>query len=311
MDRHVSDDVTVVVIAHDAASTIDTALAGIGGQTSMPAAVVVVDDGSTDTTAEKAAAWATMIPVRVERLPENVGTGSARAHAMSLVETDLVATLDADDYWLTDHVQLLRHTSGPRRIVFARDLLWSPGSWIRITDRALPGSADQLRELVRGNLSPAGVMFHRDDYERAGGYRRGLRGSEDWDLYLRMVRGGVEMVLAEEPTLLYRIGAASTSAGYGNAATDVTVLECAREETSSDTERRWIDHELARRRARLSLASALDAAARAERRDARRHARAALHGASSKTRAIAAALALAPVQASRIRARVSERRWGP
>jgi glycosyltransferase involved in cell wall biosynthesis len=311
MDRRVSDDVTVVVVAHDAASTIGTALAGIAGQSSGPAAVVVVDDGSRDDTVAQVRQWESMLPLRVERLRENVGVGSARGRAMSLVETDLVATLDADDFWLTDHLRVLRGAAGPGRLVFARDLLWSPGAWTRVNQRELPRAADQLRALVRGNLSSAGVMFRRDECEHAGGYRAGIRSSEDWDLYLRMVRDGVEMVLGAEPTLLYRIGATSTSAGYRTAATDVTVLEHARNETTSGVERAWIELELRRRRARQSLSRAIEAAEAGQRRDARRCARASLRGASAKTRTIAAGLMVAPTLASRARARVTRRRWGP
>jgi glycosyltransferase involved in cell wall biosynthesis len=307
----VTADVTVIVVAHDAASTIDRALAGVAGQSSPPAAVVIVDDGSTDATAEVAEGWSAMLPVQVERLAENAGVGAARAHAVSRVETPLVATLDADDYWLTDHLRTMREAGGPGRLAFGRDLLWSPGAWVRVTDRVLPPPDEQLRALVRGNLSSAGVMFHRDDYERAGGYRAGLRGSEDWDLYLRLVRRGVEMVLAREPTLLYRIDPTSTSAGYRMVDSDVAVLEHARRETTSAAERHWIDDELARRRARQSLARALVAAAHRQRGEARRRAREALHGASPKTRAIAAGLAVAPVLASRVRAGVSRRRWAP
>jgi glycosyltransferase involved in cell wall biosynthesis len=294
----------------DAATTIDTALAGIAGQSSPPAAVLVVDDGSSDATADTARAWQHMLPVRVERLTENVGVGSARSHALSLVETPLVAILDADDFWLTDHVRALTDVAAPQRLVFARDLLWSPGSWVRVTDRRLPPRDEQLRALVHGNLSSAGVMFHRDDYERAGGYRAGLRASEDWDLYLRMVRGGVEMVLAPEPTLVYRIDASSTSAGYQTVDSDVDVLEHAGRETTDVRERAWIERELARRRARQSLARALDAAASGRPRDARRYGRAAMRGAAMKTRVIAAALALTPRLASRLRAHASRRRWG-
>jgi succinoglycan biosynthesis protein ExoU len=307
----VTDDVTVVVVARDAASTLHTALAGIAGQSSPPAGVVLVDDGSKDDTLKVAEAWADLLPLRTERLQENAGVGTARARALSLVRTPFVATLDADDYWLTDHLSALRAAAGPGRLVFARDLLWSPTAWVRAHARDLPPSGEQLRALVRGNLSSAGVMFDLTDYARVGGYRQGLRAGEDWDLYLRMVRAGVELVLAPEPTLLYRIASNSTSAGYRTAGSDVVVLEHALTESSGPDERGWIERELRRRRGRHSLALALEAAAAGRTADARRHAREALRGGGTKTRAIAGAILASPRLGSRVRAGVSERRWGP
>jgi len=152
-------------------------------------------------------------------------------------------------------------------------------------------------------------LFARDDYERAGGYRRSLSSSEDWDLYLRMVRDGVRMVLADEPTLLYRISSTSASAGYATVDTDVMVLKHVLEETTDPTERRWAEHELRRRRARRALAHALEAGQGGHRGGARRHARDAWAGGDRKTRAIASALIVAPGSATHARNAVSRRRW--
>jgi glycosyltransferase involved in cell wall biosynthesis len=307
----VSGELTVVIAARNAAATIDTALASVAGQSRSPDAVLLVDDGSNDATAELAAAWADLVPIRIERIPQSVGVGNARAHALRLVETPLVATIDADDAWLTDHLRAMCAVHEDRTLVFARDFLWSPGAWLRASPRELPVHSEQLRRLIRGNLSSAGILFALDDYERVGGYRTTLAASEDWDLYLRMVREGVRMTLADEPTLLYRISATSTSAGYATADTDVAVLEHALDEAADAEERGWVEAELRRRRARRSLGSALEAGRSGDRAGARRSARAALAGGDRKTRSIAAALVVAPRLATRARAAVSRRRWSP
>ena len=304
-----TDELTVVIAARDATATLDTALASVAGQSRPPAAVLVVDDGSTDDTARAAEAWGGLLPITVERLPESLGLGNARAQALALIETPLVATIDADDAWLTDHLRVMRAAHEPRTLVFARDFLWSPGAWLRPSPRELPAPPHQLRELVRGNLSSSSILFARDDYERAGGYRRSLSRTEDWDLYLRMVRDGVRMVLAAEPTLLYRISSTSASAGYGTADTDVEVLEHALNEAADAEERGWVEHELRRRRARRSLAHALEAGQAGRRADARRQAWEAWAGGDRKTRAIASALIVAPGSAARARTTVSRRRW--
>lgn len=302
-------DVTVIMAALDAAETIDTALASIAGQTAAPAAVVLVDDGSTDGTAEVARAWADRLPLHVEQMPTNVGVGAARTAGMRLVRTPLVATMDADDAWLPSHLEVMRSSFAPGRLVVARDFLWSPGRWLRDSPRSLPPHDRQLEALADGPLGSAGVLFALDACERVGGYRTTMRQSEDWDFYLRMARDGIELVLASEVTLLYRISSGSVSAGYGTAGSDVIVLEHALEEAATPEERSWVERGLRRRRGRLALARALDAARSGDGAAARRHAREAVQEGNPKTRAIAAALVVSPRAAGALRARVSRRRW--
>lgn len=301
-----TERLTVLITARDAAATLDTALASVAGQSQQPDAVLVVDDGSEDETGAIAESWRDLLPIAVERVTDNAGVGNARAQGMGRIDTELIATLDADDAWLTDHLRTMRAAHAPGVLVFARDFLWSPGAWLRASPRELPAQEDQLHALVRGNLSSAGILFARADYEQAGGYRRSLARSEDWDLYLRMARGGVRLALGAQPTLLYRISAGSASAGYSTVETDVAVLEHALDEASDPTELGWIEHELRHRRARRALAAALAAT---DSGSVRRHARAAWSGGERKTRAIAAALIVAPGPAARARAAVSRRRW--
>jgi hypothetical protein len=302
-------DVTVIMAAFNAAATVETALASIAGQTVTPAAVVLVDDGSTDATAEVARRWTDRLPLHVESLPDNQGVGAARAAAMGLVRTSLVATMDADDAWLPAHLSAMVAAFAPGRLVVARDFLWSPGQWLRDSPRSLPPHDHQLEALTNGPLGSAGVLFERAACERVGGYRPTLRRSEDWDFYLRMARDGIELALAGEVTLLYRISSGSVSAGYGTAASDVAVLEHALDEAATPEERTWVERSLRRRRGRRALARALDAVRSGDREAARRHARRAVREGSRKTRAIAAAVVVAPRTAGAFRARVSRRRW--
>lgn len=69
--------------------------------------VVVVDDGSTDGTAEAAAAF----PVRVIRLPANLGKGGALDTALRSAAFDVVFFCDADVRGLTEHI--IRETLQP------------------------------------------------------------------------------------------------------------------------------------------------------------------------------------------------------
>ncbi|MEQ1463675.1 glycosyltransferase family 2 protein, partial [Salmonella enterica] len=84
------------------------ALASLEAQTLTDWIAILVDDASTDGTAEAFARAAAADPrFRLVRLPARVGLGAARNAALALVETPFVAFLDADDVLLPDALERL------------------------------------------------------------------------------------------------------------------------------------------------------------------------------------------------------------
>ena len=199
--------VGVVMPAHNAAAFIDQALAGVAAQSRPPTRIIVVDDTSRDDTAERARAWADHLPITVVRLDDNVGSGEARRRAIDLLDTDLLAPLDADDVWMPDHLEhLVAVWRRTHAVVSARAEVWRPGETRVDYHRALGlrvPRTNQLAALLAGNFVFFGSVFARADYERVGGFGR-HRGWEDWELWVKLVADGVPVALAEFPTVLYR-----------------------------------------------------------------------------------------------------------
>ena len=297
-------DVTVIIPAYNAGTMIDTALASIAGQTVQPQAVIVVDDGSSDDTADRAARWTDRLPIEVRRVTPNAGIGAASAAAVARVRTRLVADLDADDALLPDHLEVMLATFGRHGgMVTAQELAWIPAHAMRTTPaagRAVPPAARQLRAIIDDNFVFAGTLFARVDYEHAGGYRD-LRNAEDWDLWIRMIRNGVVVTRADHPTYLYRIRPDSLSYGHGSAGANVEIMQRVVDEATDDQERRWARRGLRRRRAALAIAEAIAHGRDGDRRAARRAAARAL---ADRSRVLPAlAVLAAPRSASELRDR--------
>jgi glycosyltransferase involved in cell wall biosynthesis len=297
-------DVTVTLCAYNEADVIHTALASIAGQTVMPASVVVVDDGSTDTTSSVIAEWSDLLPIALVRLDDNVGIGAARSVAVAQVATDLVALLDADDAWLPDHLEtLLALYAQTPGLVYSRSLVWVPGSDVGPESepaRALPTEGDQPRVIVARNFLHICTLFAKADHDRAGGFRATL--PEDWDLWIRMIRAGVRVSRTNHPTALYRIRPSSLSFADDVPEQLVDMMEQVLEEAATDQERDWARESLERLQAGAALARAFHHAADGDIEQARRDARHALHG-DAHTRRRAAIMMLAPRLGSRERQR--------
>lgn len=208
-------DVAVIIPAFNAGRYVDQALASVAGQTRAPAVVVVADDGSHDDTIERARGWRDRLPVEVLRLGRNLGPGPARHQAILATDTAMLAMLDADDLWLPDHLETM--TASYERIpglVTAQEFAWIQGRGIDLARRrAKPpiptDPQDQLVALLQRNYVSFG-FFPRTLYERVGGFRS-FMGTEDWDLWIRMLRSGARLVVASHPTALHRVRSGSLS----------------------------------------------------------------------------------------------------
>ncbi len=273
-------DVTVLISAYNAASYLGTALGSIGMQSEAPGAVIVVDDGSSDDTVAVASAWSDRLPVEVIALGENRGAGHARKVGVDHTLTSLIAVLDSDDYWLPDHLETMlttyRRAGG---LVTAQELWWVDGLGVGPSDerwRTVPPEHEQLRKIVTQCFVSIGTLFSREDCVRAGNWR--AIGNEDWDLWIRMIRGGVRVTRGPHPTFLYQIRPSSVSFGTKAFDAGIAVAELAVAEAASEPERRWAEASLRRRRASRALAESYDLAHAGEPMRARMAAARAIRG---------------------------------
>jgi hypothetical protein len=222
-----SGRIVVIVPCYNAADTINAALASVAGQTRPPDSVLLIDDASTDATLEVVNQWRSTLPLRVLRQPHNTGVGLARQRALSEADAELVTHLDADDIWLPDHLAVLEAQYAPGYIVTAGNIGWSPMRGVAYTnslDRIpVPPADQQLWRICQANFLFTGSLYERDAALRVGGFRD-FRVSEDWDLWIRLIRAGYRVRCAPHPTVLYRLHAGSLMGATGSAVWDARVL---------------------------------------------------------------------------------------
>ncbi len=192
---------TIVIPCHDDGPVLAEAVGSACSQ-SVPVAVVVVDDGSTDPATRS-------IIDRVQRegsalviAQEHRGVSAARNTGISAASTDYVLCLDADDRLEPDSVALLLAALGEHHDVgYAYPGVRMFGA---VSRRWRIPRFNSLA-LLAGNVVPYCALMPRDTWERAGGYSEVVSSLyEDWDFWLSCLDQGIRGVYVPEATLWYR-----------------------------------------------------------------------------------------------------------
>jgi glycosyltransferase involved in cell wall biosynthesis len=192
--------VSVVIPTYNRARFLPAAVASVRAQTYPCAEIVIVDDGSTDDTADVVAGLG--LGIRYLR-QANAGPAAARNKGIIESRGDLVALLDTDDQWLPKKIEIqvqqmaihkevalnftderienrLQGTSIPsnfRRRQLLEQLSRNPSGLIT--------SAPTL--LLRINpISTSTVLAKREVLMNLGGFNTALRYGEDFELWLRI-----------------------------------------------------------------------------------------------------------------------------
>jgi glycosyltransferase involved in cell wall biosynthesis len=181
--------VSVVIPARNAGRFLREALDSVFAQGLRDPEVVVVDDGSTDGTAEAAAAYG-----RGVRVVGQPASGSARARNLGLASTtgDLVAFLDADDVWEPDksRLQLPLLEADPGLAMVFSDMIGfdesGPSRRSYFQERGYDGRCILSSIFLYDMISTPTVILRRRCFEEAGPFDESLRIGQDTDLWFRI-----------------------------------------------------------------------------------------------------------------------------
>jgi len=195
--------ISVIIPCHNGEAFLKQALDSVLAQTFPAAEVVLVDDGSTDGTPELGRAYAARHSERVGETSgtviryirqEKSGVSTARNTAVREARYEWIAFLDADDWWKPE--KLARQTAVIEAAVLENqpppDLVYTPLHVFypdRPSEENKGLSPDEMwPELRYGNLiTPSSVLLRRRLFLEAGGFDLRIHGSEDWELWVRLI----------------------------------------------------------------------------------------------------------------------------
>jgi len=208
---------SVVMPARNTAGMIDAALRSALAQTRPDFELLVVDDGSTDGTAEVVERWTQDARVRLLRRERSDGPGAARNAAFAEARAPYVSMLDSDDIWLPGYLRAAGQAldRNPRAGLACTEhwTLEDPPGLVRRKPAWVVGGPAELLEadafllrLVRGNfVVNSTVTVRRSALEAVGGCNPALPAAVDFDLWLRLAAAGYGAVRVPQPLAVYRV----------------------------------------------------------------------------------------------------------
>jgi glycosyltransferase involved in cell wall biosynthesis len=203
--------VSVIIPAYNAELYLRETLESVEAQTYSDWEVVIADDASTDRTVETARSFGERCTVLSTDV--NEGPAAARNRALRQASGELVVFLDADDFWLPTYLDRLVNlydeglASGGRVGIVTCDARrlssdgYRPQTYFEVYGFPAEVTVTGMLEanpIYGGALAPYALV------EGLGGFCPELFGTEDWDLWLRIVEMGYRVLVIPEALAVYR-----------------------------------------------------------------------------------------------------------
>jgi len=211
--------VDVIIPSFNAAKYLPAALESVFSQTFDDWRILLVDDGSTDNTAEVVAPFLDRFGPRIKYIKQNNrGLPAARNAAIQASTAEFLALLDADDLWLPCRLsESLKVLAERPQAGLAYGLVTHID-----TEGRLGGTFEGNRRYAEGHIAPhiymrkvelpcPTVTFRRRCIDEVGIFDEAMRATEDRDLWLRIA---LRYEVAFVPKVLahYRVSPNSMSA---------------------------------------------------------------------------------------------------
>lgn len=214
-EKTIAKDVEAVVTSYNQGTMILEAISSLCMQTTPPAKIILIDDGSTDEESlhileELKTKSAFSVPITVVQ-QSNGGVSAARNAGISRTQTPMVLVLDGDDKLEPGYLEHVRS------LLLQDASMVAASSWMRtfgVLEAEVCPEGGGISEFLIRNYCPATHILRREAWEKCGGYEETMRsGFEDWEFFLSILETapGARIGIVKEPLINYRTAAASSN----------------------------------------------------------------------------------------------------
>lgn len=202
--------VSAVIPVYNGEEHVIECIASVRSQTHKAIEIIVIDDGSTDSTLSLVQ-YLEGVRVFCQR---NSGANAARNYGLKEAKGEYVKFLDADDvlydrYVIQEQVeqfQLLKKKQIPYGFFFRRGLGGDRLMGHCPNDRDL----DSIAKVIQSNIGTSTPLHRKSYLQEIGGFNANLTARQEWDLHIRLAISGVNFVYFDMPIYVQNIHASPT-----------------------------------------------------------------------------------------------------
>lgn len=202
----VSPLVSIIIPTYNRAPWLMEAVESVFKQTVQDFELIIIDDGSTDGSADILQKVSRPFLYRFQK---NQGVSRARNQGLFSAKGKWIAFLDSDDLWLPKKLesQLQFFSDHPQALICQTEEIWiRNGRRVNRGKKHQKFSGDIFAPALKLCLvSPSAVMIQRDLLEKVGYFDEALPACEDYDLWLR-ISAHYPIYLIDEPLVIKRGG---------------------------------------------------------------------------------------------------------
>lgn len=214
-----SSKISVVIPLYNKEAEIERALRSVVEQSLTVGEIIVVNDGSTDSSKEIVERFILAHPEAGIHLinQKNSGVSTARNRGIKEAKGDYIALLDADDWWLPNYIaevcRMMEYYPDADAFSTAFDIVMGDSH----THAAVPtteGYISPAKEalLSRYPIIPSTATLRRSVILECGGFPDGMRIGEDQWLWARMMQQGAKFAFSPMALVRYSLAASNRSA---------------------------------------------------------------------------------------------------
>lgn len=222
--------ISVVIPAYNASKTIDRAIKSVFGQTYLNTEIIVIDDGSTDDTAQRVKSYGNKVKYIYQ---SNAGAGAARNLGVDASKGEWIALLDADDEWHPRKIELqLKYIQAVPDIVLVsnnplivRDCQDVPFPEVSKEDKNSFFIWKHSEFLRRNKMHTSSVLIKREVYQSVGGCDPSLINAQDRDLWLKVLYRGIGICVNLPLTKYHHMGGSLSRNVVRRFRCDITLID--------------------------------------------------------------------------------------
>lgn len=197
--------VSIIMPAYNAEKTISDSIQSVLNQTYTDWELIIINDGSSDSTSSIVGAYPDSRIILLEQ--QNSGVAEARNNGIKHARGNMIAFLDSDDLWLETKLEKFMSYAATHHFT---GLIYSKMRYFNENpEKSLPyapweafhESSPYNNLLLVDYIPTLTVMVNKRIFDEVGLFDKNFFGTEDWDMWLRIVKKYPIAFISEELSL--------------------------------------------------------------------------------------------------------------